>query len=323
MIDLLLVLGIISCLVLSFVSSGMETALYRASRVRMRIREERGEWRAAWVNGVAGQMDGMVTTILVDNNISAYAGTYFLSAILANWHIGHPELVTTAVITPLFFVLTESLPKQLAFGRADTYALELIRVFAVFRWVLRPMVWVLNTASAGLRRVLGAPGEAPLSHSRRTLLIEHFNAGVAEHVLSEEQNRMAARIMELERISAMDAMIPLSEFALLSVNATRKKAVACMVRRRAQMALLIDSAGKPIGAAVTMNALVMQPGKADDPLGQTVERLERIRGETAIPEVLGIFRTRHTRMAAIVDRNRIVGVITSQSVLDRIAGAGR
>ncbi len=322
MIELLLFIGLLSSLLLSFVSSGMETALYRTSRVRMRIREEQGEWRARWVNRVLDRMDSMVTTILIDNNIAAYAGTYFVTMQLALWQVGNPELITTAVITPLFFILTESLPKQLAYSRADYWSTELIRVFTVCRWVFTPMVWLLNKASSTLRRLFGAAGDAPLSHSQRTLLLEHLNAGVADNVLSAEQNSMAVRIMELEGISAMDAMIPLSKLVLVSAKATRGKAVAQMARR-AQLALLIDATGRPNGQVVTMNALIMQPGSSDDSLDAVAERMEWIRGEVALPEALNLFRTRHARIASVYNRNQIAGIITSQSVLDRISGTRR
>ena len=320
---LLRFLGLLASLALSFISSGMETALYRVSRVRMRIRSEQGEARAGMVISSLDRMDAVVTTILIDNNIAAYTGTYFLSTQLALWAVPHAELATTAIITPLFFVLTESLPKQLAYSKADRWALELVRVFAVLRTLLSPMVIVLNRISAALRRLLGSSGEANLSQSQRALLLEHLNAGVADHVLTEEQSRMAGRIMELEGIGAGDSMVPLRRLHLLSALATRRRAVAEMSRRGTRAALLIDSQGRPTGQLLTMNALIMSPGPADAPIESVAERPDMIRAAVAIPEVLNLFRTRHARHALVVDRNRIVGLITTQSVLDRIAGIAR
>ncbi len=323
MIEFFHFLGLLSALVLSFISSGMETALYRVSRVRMRIRAERGERRARWVNRTLDRMDGMVTTILLDNNIAAYAGTYFLTVQLAEWNVPQAPLVTTAVITPLFFVLTESLPKQLAYSRADMWTLELVRAFAVFRIVLSPMVWLLNRASALLRRLLGTGGDADLGQSRRTLLLEHLNAGVAENVLTAEQNRMAARIMELECIDAGDSMIPLARLTRIHAGATRARAVKEMDRRRSREALLVDAAGRPTGQAVTLDALIRKAGKPDDPVLDAAETLERIRADATIPDVLKLFRNRHARRALVMNRNQAAGVITSRTVLDRIAGINR
>ncbi|MCD8351181.1 MAG: CNNM domain-containing protein [Planctomycetaceae bacterium] len=317
---LLNLLGLVSSLLLSFISSGMETALYRVSRVRMRIRAEQGEARARLALAVLDRLDGMVTTILINNNIAAYTGTYFLTVQLVSWQVPHSEIITTAVITPLFFVLTESLPKQIAYNNADRFTLELVRVFAVLRGVLLPVVWLLNKASGLLRRLVGSHTQTTLSQSQRTLLMEHLNAGVAEKLLTEEQNRMAIRIMQLEGISAGDSMIPLRKLLLLPLTATRARAVAEMGKRHTQIALLVDPAGRPTSSVVTAAGLLMRQGGLGENVAGAAERLDRIRAGVAIPEVLNLFRQRHARHALVVQGSRVVGLITTQTVLDRIAG---
>lgn len=314
------ILGLASSLVLSFISSAMETSLYRVSRVRMRIRHEKGEKRAGLVLRLVAGIDSMVTAILVENNIAAYTGTYFLASQLATWRTPHAEIITTIVVAPLFFIFTESLPKQLAYNNADRWALELSRIFAAIRLSLTPLVWLLNRMSAGLRRLFGSGGGTSLVQSQRTLLLEHLNAGVAENVLTEEQNSMAARIMELECISARDCMLPLRKLTLLPEGATRGQAAAAMRGRKASLALLVDGAGRVTGGMVSMNSLVFAGGGSGDSLDAVVERLERVRGNVAILEALNIFRTRHTRLALVADGGHVHGLITTQSVLDRIAG---
>lgn len=316
------ILGLAASLMLSFISSGMETALYRVSRVRMRIHSDRGDGRAAIVLRVLERLDAMVTAILINNNIAAYAGTYFLTVQLVGWRVPHSELVTTAVITPLFFVLTESLPKQLAYNNADTFTTMLIRVFVVLRNVFTPMIWILNTSSRLLRSLLGSTSDTTLSQSQRSMLLEHLSAGVAENLLTEEQNRMAVRIMQLEGISAGDSMVPLRRLALLPAGATRARARAEMSRRGVRLALLVDGAGRPTDRVVTLAAMLMRPGEPEDPVERVAERLQRIRAGVAIPEVLNVFRACHARHAVVVKGSRVVGLITTQSVLDRIAGIG-
>lgn len=316
------ILGLAASLMLSFISSGMETALYRVSRVRMRIRSDRGDGRAGIVLRVLERLDAMVTAILVNNNIAAYAGTYFLTLQLVGWKVPHSQLVTTAVITPLFFVLTESLPKQLAYNNADSFSTALIRVFVVLRNLFSPMIWLLNTSSALLRRLLGSAGDATLSQSQRSMLLEHLSAGVAENLLTEQQNHMAVRIMQLEGISAGDSMIPLRRLVHIPAGSTRARARAEMSRRGARLALLVDLAGRPTDRVVTSAAMLMRPGEPEDPIERVAEKLERIRAGVAIPEVLNMFRSRHARHAVVVQGNRVVGLITTQSVLDRIAGIG-
>ncbi len=317
-------IGLAGSLALSFISSGMEIALYRVSRVRMRIRADApgdaSGGRAKQVLAVLERLDAMVTAILINNNIAAYAGSYFLAVQLVAWNAPHAELLTTVVITPVFFVLTESLPKQLAYNKADRFGLELVRAFVVFRTLLSPMVWVLNRASRALRLFLGTRGGTNLSQSQRTLLMEHLNAGVADRVLSAEQNSMALRIMQLESLGAGDAMIPLRKLLLLPSNVTRDRAVRTMSRMRKRMALLCDGAGRPTGFVATMTDLLMKEGAGGDPAMRVAVRLESIRAEASIPEALNLFRTKHSRAALVVRGSRVEGIITTHTVLERIAG---
>ncbi|MCC8190103.1 MAG: CNNM domain-containing protein, partial [Planctomycetes bacterium] len=255
MITFLHFLGLAASVLLCALASAMETALYRVSRVRLRIRADKGERRAAAVLAVLDRMDAMVTTILIESNVAAYTATFFFSAQLSAWAVPQAELVTTAIIAPFFFVFTESLPKQLAYSSADRLALSLVRAFTVFRVAFTPLVWILNHLSALLRRLVGAGGDAAISNSQRSLLLEQIHAGVADEVLSEEQSRMASRIMELESISAGDAMVPLRRLVLVPAGASRTRALAEMNRGRQKLAILVDPAGRPTGLVITMQAL--------------------------------------------------------------------
>lgn len=313
-------IGLVAALALSFASAGMETALYRASRVRMRIRAERGEPRAKLMLSVLERLDGMVTTILLDSNIAAYAATYFLTMQLVGWDVPQTELVATAVITPLFFVLTESLPKQIAYGNADRFALRFVRLFDWSRRLFTPFVWLLNNASLILRKMLRSDRGVSLSQSQRTLLVEHLDAGVAEQVLTAEQNRMAVRIMQLEGIDAGDCMVPVRRLALLPEGASRDGALTALARRGDEIALLVDASGRVTSRAISRAALVMADGGMGEGVDGIAETLERIKIGVAVPKVLNLFREKHARRALVVQGNRVVGLITTKSVLDRIAG---
>lgn len=313
-------IGLLAALALSFASAGMETALYRASRIRMRIRADRGEPRAKLLLRVLDQLDSMVAAILLDSNLAAYVGTYFLTVQLVGWKVPHTELVATAVITPLFFILTESLPKQIAYNNADRFALRFVRLFDWTRRLFMPFVWLLTNTSRVLRKMLKSDREPSLSQSQRTLLMEHLNAGVAEEVLTEEQNSMAVRIMQLEGIDAEDCMVPLRKLVLLPENAPRERALTELAKHRQEIALLVDAAGRVTARAVTMASLVIEEGRTGESVDGIAETLERIRIGVAIPAVLNLFREKHARCALVVQGNRVVGLITTKSVLDCIAG---
>ncbi|MCL1999894.1 MAG: CNNM domain-containing protein [Planctomycetes bacterium] len=313
-------IGLLASLVLSGISAGMETALYRVSRVRLRVLSDRGSKRAPVVLRMLDNLEAMIATILINSNIAAYAGAYFLTVQFFLWGVPRAELVAAAVAAPLYFVLTESLPKQIAYNHADRAVLALARAFSVCRRILSPLLRIINLASTVLRRFFGFRGEARLGQSRRAMFLEYLSAGVAEKLLSEEQRGMAARIMDFEGMAVGDSMIPLKKLARVPETASRERATIEMARRRARFVLLTDAAGQPTGFAVTMNSLILTPGRPEDPVRASADRLEQIEAGATLPEALGLFRRRHARHALVTRQNRAVGLITTRSVLDRIAG---
>lgn len=313
-------LGFLASLFLSAFSSGVETGLYRTSRVRMRVLRDQGDRRANLVLRLVDSLDSLVTTILISNNIANYAGTYFLTMQFMYWGVPRVELVTTLVLTPTFFIFGESLPKQVAYNYANEVIHAAAPAVEAIRLTLSPAVWIINAVSAAVRRLLGIKGNVELAPSQRARLMEHFEAGVAEKILTEDQNRMAKRIMELERITAADIMIPNARLLMLLDRTSRAKTVELIAESKADMVMLADGAGRATGKIVTLNILVRNSGNPEDPVVDLSVELGRIKSGASLAEVLGWLRREHAQRAAVTARGRVIGVITSKSILDKIAG---
>ncbi|MDR1535412.1 MAG: CNNM domain-containing protein [Planctomycetota bacterium] len=320
MSPILRLIGVLGTGLLIFFASAMETALYRVSRARLRLRAEKGDSRARALLRVLDGVNDMVTVILVNNNLASYLGAYLLTVQLAHWAVPQAELTATLILTPAFFVFAESLPKQLAYNHADRLAGELVRIFRSLEILFFPLVKTLNLLSEGLRRLCGSPGRTDLSPSRRALLLEHLDAGVADNILSGEQNRMAGRIIRLEGISAGDCMIPLRRLCLIPAGASRSQALAALARSRELPALLVDPGGRPTGRAVSLKDLILTPGGPDEPVLPAARQLERLRSGQPVPEALRLFHSRRIQLALVMENNRPAGLITDRGILGRIAG---
>lgn len=321
MIVIFRLLGLAGAMIVIFASSAMETAAYRVSRVRLRLRADGGDARAMAVHSLLDDIDSMVTAILINNNLASYAAAYLLTAQLTVWKIPYAEFLAAFSITPVFFVLTESLPKQLAFSHPDWLALELARAFRCLKFILLPAAKAFNLLAAALRSLLGASGAADLSPSRRALLLEHFQAGVAEKVLTPEQNRMAERILRLEGTSVGNCMIPLRRLTFISASATCGEAMTAMGGRRDNLpALLVDPGGRPTGQALTLETLLFHAVPRENPAAAAAERLESLRAGQSISEAIRLFRSRRIKHALVVKGGRAVGLLTARGALKRVAG---
>ncbi len=313
-------LGFCASLLLSAFSSGAETGLYRTSRIRMRVFRDQGDKNAGLVLKLLKKIDSLVTAILITNNIASYAGTYFLTMQLIRWHLPQAELLATLILSPTFFILGESLPKQLAYNHATELTLKIAPILAALRLVFAPAVWILNTGAAAFRSLLGIRGSVNIASSERAKLMEYFEAGVAENIITADQNSMAKRIMDLESINAADIMIPIAKLLRMPERTSRAKAVAKIASAHAELAMLTDGAGRATGKIVTLSILIRKPGRPEEAVVAQALELGRIKSGASLNTVMLWLKNNHAQRVAVTERGRITGVITAKSILDRISG---
>ena len=114
--------------------SGSETSLTAASRARMHQLEKDGDPRAASVNKLISDREGLIGAILLGNNLVNILASALATSLFMSLMPGYGVAVATAVMTVLVLVFAEVLPKTYAIGRADSMAMS----------VARPIGWLVQ-----------------------------------------------------------------------------------------------------------------------------------------------------------------------------------
>ncbi len=106
--------------VLSAVFSGMETGIYRLSRLRLRLGAEKGDLRYVLLGRAMRDSSALLLSLLVANNLANYLATSSITYLFLTVAPDHTaELLATSLTAPLLFVFGESLPKNIFLHRAD------------------------------------------------------------------------------------------------------------------------------------------------------------------------------------------------------------
>ena len=315
MIWMLVAIGVAVMVAASGFCSATEIALYRASRVRLRAEAEAGDRRAAAVLRSLGNLTALVTTMIVGSNIANYIGTFLLTWRLESAGSGWAEVWAAVILTPVFFVFAEMLPKQLAIAQPDRWAMRVAWWTAALRWVLWPMTAVLGVMPWIVGRLRGN-SEEPTGRAR---VLEHLDVGVAENVLSPEQNRMARRVMELESLTLRDVMTPIGECLLVGAEESCGTVARKLLDSGAASAVVLDAAGKPSGKLVTVNRLLQSSAPTSAPVGGYGRDIPRLDGRMSLPAALRHIRPSRMRWAVVTGRGGgVIGVMSLRGLLERI-----
>lgn len=148
------VLIMLALLLMSAYFSATETAFLTMNRIRMKTLAENGDRRAAVALKVSKDLDQLISTILIGNNIvnitlSTVSTVFFLRLLPTSG-----ATVSTIVMTLAVLIFGEITPKNLAKDIADSFVLfsaPIIRVIAV---ILAPLNFLFGLLKKLLSKIL-------------------------------------------------------------------------------------------------------------------------------------------------------------------------
>src|SRR5262245_48525156 len=216
--DLLSLLAIVLCLLLSFFFAGSETALTSSSRARILRLEKNGTHSPGTVNRLMQVRERLIGTILLGGNLVNIAASALATGVLLAWFGDVGVVYATLVMTALIVVFAEILPKTIAINAPDRLSLSVARPISWLVKVLGPLMmgiemlvrWVLSLGGIRIgenQSVLSAHEEL-----RGAVDLLHHEGGVEKHDLE-----MFGGVLDLRDLTVSDVMLHRTK--MITVNA--------------------------------------------------------------------------------------------------------
>lgn len=192
--------------------SSSETGMLSLNRYRLRHQAREGHRGAKRASALLARPDRLLGTILVGNNfVNILASS--IATVLAIQLWGEAGIaIATIGLTIALLIFGEITPKTLAALRPEVIAYPVSLPLLLLQKILYPLVALLGWISNGLLKLLGVD----LSHKGNdTLSTEELRSVVRESGSALPMNRqsMLLGILDLERVTVDDIMIPRNEVA--------------------------------------------------------------------------------------------------------------
>jgi len=315
-------------ILLSAVFSGMETGIYRMSRLRLRLGEEKGDFRYVLLGRAMRDGSALLLTLLVSNTLVNYLATSsvtYLFLAVAPEHTA--ELLATSLTAPLLFVFAESLPKNIFLYRADV----LTPYLGPFLYVVhRALTWsgivpLLRAISWLVARLIGAPVPSRQVmasshiHHVRTILRDTQEEGLLSHVQAE----MLDRVANIPTLRLTSVMVPMSRVRAVAIEAD-KTALLEEMRKHAFTRLLVwrDQPSNIVGFVNVYDALV---GEAPfQGLESVLTPVRSLDAETLVTDAIEVLRREQAKMVLVTrrrgSRDVPVGIVTMKDLVEELMG---
>src|ERR1700734_953423 len=208
-------------LVLAAFFAGSETALMSINRYRLRHRASEGSRGARLAEALLKRPDRLIGLILLLSTLVNVAAPMLVGFIALR--LGGEFLVAfgAAALILVLLIFCEVAPKTFGALHPERLALPAAYIYAPLLTLLYPFVWATNLLANGVLRLFGVSQEQA-SHS---LSSEELRTVVAEAgaMIPHRHQQMLVSILDLEKATVEDIMVPRTEIVGIDIDDTWDK----------------------------------------------------------------------------------------------------
>ncbi len=303
--------------------SGMETGAYSLNRIRLHVLKHKHNRAAIALHGLLERPAVLLTTLLIGNNVTNYLGTAALGVILGSMRLGDWEviLLNALIVTPVLFVVGETLPKDLFAAHCDKLMYRLAPVLTTSRalFTYTGLVPLISLCSGVLMKAVGQGMRASVFHPRRQvgLLVRE---GVGYGILSSEQSAIVDRVLAMSDRTVRDEMVPWTR-----VQRLRESDDYAAIRRVAERMThahvpVLSVNGKVVGLLRLNDALRYPPDKCP-PIKDLAKPAPTVPNDMPVSAALAQIKRDAAGLAIVTGKaGQPVGIVTVKDLIEPITG---
>lgn len=296
------------------------------NRYRLNALVRKGNRSAKLVTRLLAKVDKLLGSILLGNtlvNVAAAAVTNIIILRLFgqnDWAI----LSGTLAITFILLVFSEIMPKVLAASYPERIALPFSYILSPLITLFHPVVWVAGMLVKGFLRIVGI--KLHNDHSKTKVTLEELRSMVldAEHFLPRKHQKMLLNLVDLERITVNDVMVPRNQIESLNIDVDPiELRQQIITSHHTLMPVYAESQSNIIGILHIKRVLSLLQEEVIDAiqLREVLQEPYFIPSDTPLLKQLQQFQERHTRMGLVVDEyGEMLGLVTLENILEEIVG---
>ncbi len=314
--------ALIFLIFLSSFFSSSETAMMALNRYRLRHLAESGHFGARLASQLLERPDRLLGVILLGNN-AANLGASALATIAALKLYGEPAVaIATALLVIVVLIFAEVAPKTVAVLYPERIALPAAYILRPLLTILYPIVWMTNAIANGFLRLFGVSVGAKTDQPS----IEELRAVVRETGtrIPKSHQSMLLRILDLEKITVDDVMVPRSAIEAIDLDDDWEDIVSQLATsHHTRLPVYQGSLDNIVGVLHIRKVLHQSRGSEfdKDALGKIMRAPYFVPEGTPVTTLLLRLQSERRRFGLVVDEyGDLKGIVTVEEILEEIVG---
>lgn len=323
-INIPLLLGcLILLLSLSAFFSASETGMMSLNRYRLRHLVRKKNRTAIRVNALLARTDRLLGAILIGNTFANVMASAIVTMIAAKYLSEAGIILVSFLLTLIVLIFSEILPKTLAALHPQKTAFWASKPLKIALMLMSPLVFMTSTVVRSLLwlfriKVHDKPSDALSTEELRTVVNE------ATGKITPAYQDMLLRILDLEKVTVEDVMIPRNEITGLDLSDPWEEVLKQLTTTSyTRLPVYFENLDHVQGFLHTKRALnlISKEKLSKDDLLSITDKVYFIPESTPINVQLAHFQQKKHRIGLVVDEyGDIQGLATLEDILEEIVG---
>jgi putative hemolysin len=306
-------------ILLSAFFSGVETALFSLSRLRVKHLVRKKVRGARAVEKLKDQPQKLLITILIGNNLANIGASALATSIIFEISRSYAVSITTGIMTLIILVFGEITPKTLATKHSEQISLIVARPLQFLQTILSPVIFLFEGLTNLLTNLSGQKPKPLVTEDE----IETF-VTVAEEAgqIKDAEKKMIHRIFRLDDLEAKDVMTPRNKIVAVSAD-DKVRAIAEVFHTEgyARLPVYKENLDHIKGVVHVIDAQEAILHRENALVGTIVRPILFVPESKKLDSLLKYFQRRKQHIAIVVDDfGTNVGLVTLEDVLEEIVG---
>jgi len=319
--SLFIILGVL--ILLSAYFSSSETGMMSINRYRLKHLENEGHAGALRVQRLLQRPDRLIGLILIGNNLVNVFASIIAAQICVRLFGDLGVAIAGVALTIILLIFAEVTPKTLAALHPEKISFPSSLILSPLLFIFMPIVVALNWITNGILALFkinpkNINGDTLSQEELRTVVYE------AGNMIPKKHQDMLVGILDLEKVTAEDIMVPRSDIMAIDINDEWKDIQKQLVNAQHTRVLLYrDSVDDAVGFVHVRDALRLlskdQFTKAS--LLRAVREIYFTPESTPLHTLMYKFQAAKERIGLVVDEyGDIQGLVTLEDILEEIIG---
>lgn len=324
--DILIYIGILVLVILSFFFSGTEIAFTSLNIGRLRLESEAGDDKKKKTYELSRDFSSVLYTVLVGNNLVNIAvsslTTLLALRLLERTNSALPiKAITVAITTVVILILGEITPKLVANDNPNRFAVKMTGFLKIFIFIFKPVVFTVTKMTQKISKLWKPRTTEPtMTEDELLSIVETIEE---EGGFTEKESDLIRSAIEFSDDLAFEILTPRVDVFAIDIDEDPKEIIQKVLNEEYSRVPVyqgnmdnivgILSTKKLLKAAVKKGALIDIKTMMKEPL--------YIYKAMSISAVMEEFKIKRAHMAIVLDEfGGTMGIVTLEDVLEQLVG---